>query len=175
MCVFVWELYFLQLQINVRCWLPCNGTMAWTQSFCGLILHHQLGESPPPLLSPGLMLPQRAISWSRKDYSQVHCLKPEWDRGGSWEETLLLNVFSLWVAWWCHRHAWNLRAFRPFVFHCRVLTSRAFRYKQKWELGGLLTNVQSGMILLRVWMSFRTWKARIHKFNILEWSPGDTS
>lgn len=162
MCVFVWELYFLQLQINVRCWLPGNGTIVWMQSFCGLILHRQLEESPPPLLSPGLVLPQREISWSRKDYSQVHCLKPEWEqRGGLWEETLLLSVFSLWVAWWCHRHAWNLRALGPFVFLCRVPASRASCCEQKWELGGLLTNVQSGTVLLRVRMSFMARKARI--------------
>lgn len=144
MCVFVWELYFLQLQINVRCWLPCNGTMAWVQSSCGLILHQQLEESPPSLMSPGLMLPQRAISWSRKDYSQVHCLKQEWERRGSWEETPLLSVFSLWVAWWCHRHAWNLRALGPFVFHCRGLPQGHFSVNRNgsWEACSLMCKVE---------------------------------
>lgn len=162
MCVFVWELYFLQLQINVRCWLPSNGTMAWMQSFCGLILHHQLEESPPPLQSPGLMLPQRAISWRRKDYSQVHCLKWEWELEDHGKKPLCWVFSSLWVAWCRHRHAWNLRALEPFVFLCRVPASRASCCEQKWELGGLLTNVQSETVLLKVRMSFMARKARIH-------------
>lgn len=138
----------------------------WNNGLNAIVLWFDTSSSArggsTPSLSPGLVLPRRAISWSRKDYSQVHCLKRERERGGPWEETLLLNVFSLWVAWWCHRHAWNLRALGPFVFLCRVPASRASCCGQKWELGGLLTNMQSGTVLLRVRMSFTAWKARIH-------------
>lgn len=95
MWVFVWELYFLQLKINVRCWLPCKGEMACMRLFCGLILHHQLEESAPPRPpAPGLVLPQRAISWSRRDYSQVHCLKWEWACGRHHRETPLADCFQ---------------------------------------------------------------------------------
>jgi hypothetical protein len=151
------------LKINVRCWLPCKGEMACMRLFCGLILHHQLEESAPPRPRP------LASCYHKEQLAEVEEITARctvWSGSGRvegiTEKPLWLTVFSLWVAWWCHRHAWNLGALGPFVLHCRVPALWAFCYEQKWGLGGLFTNAQSGMILLRGRRSFRTWKARIY-------------